>query len=159
MLMPTSRDRPSWFDAGPSSCNVLATGAMHPQSLPTRQSPIFPAHRSAHYFQTSVPLPSVTPFPSSPLGNRPRRKKIAGTSALRAPLIRAGVFLSQPPIITRHRSDGQRIVSSPRPASPTATPHLLSPNRAYQAALQAMIFASSRLQTVKREIFEYRRVT
>ena len=61
---------------------------------------MLPARSSAQYFQPSLPLPSTLPcqFPRS-MG--PAGMKMAGRFMLVAPMIRPGVVLSQPPIITQ----------------------------------------------------------
>ncbi len=62
-------------------------------------SPISPARLSSQYFHMSVPEPS-TSLRQWPGSMGPAGTKTAGRSALAAPISRAGVDLSQPPIST-----------------------------------------------------------
>ena len=62
-------------------------------------SVIFPARRSAQYFQVSEPEPSVVP-PQCPRSIGPAGRNKAGRSIDDAPISSPGVVLSQPPIST-----------------------------------------------------------
>ena len=62
-------------------------------------SVMLPARSSAQYFHESEPEPSVAP-PQLPRSIGPAGMKIAGRFMLVAPMMRAGVVLSQPPIST-----------------------------------------------------------
>ncbi len=63
------------------------------------QSPMRPARLSSQYFHMSVPEPRVWPR-QCPGSMGPAGTKTAGRSTLAAPMSRAGVDLSQPPIRT-----------------------------------------------------------
>ena len=62
-------------------------------------SVILPARSSAQYFQTSLPEPSASPR-QLPRSIGPAGMKIAGRFIEIAPMMSAGVVLSQPPIST-----------------------------------------------------------
>ena len=62
-------------------------------------SVMLPARNSAQYFHVSEPEPSVAP-PQFPLSIGPAGMNMAGRFMLIAPMISAGVVLSQPPIST-----------------------------------------------------------
>ncbi len=70
-----------------------------------------PAQRSAQYFQASLPLPRVS-WPQRAISMGPQGKKMAGILAEMAPINRAGVVLSQPPMSTTPSKGWQRMVSS-----------------------------------------------
>src|SRR5579859_7259291 len=83
-----------------------------PPSIPCQSaSVIVPARNSAQYFQLSDPEPSVTPF-QLPRSIGPAGRKIAGRSIEIAPISKAGVVLSQPPISTTPSAGYERSVSS-----------------------------------------------
>ncbi len=75
------------------------------------RSVMVPARSSAQYFQVSDPDPSVSPrqFPRS-IG--PAGMKIAGRSIEIAPMMSAGVVLSQPPMSTAPSAGYERSTSS-----------------------------------------------
>ena len=62
-------------------------------------SEILPALSSAQYFHPSEPLPKNLPL-KFPLNIGPAGKKTVGKSLLIAPINKAGVVLSHPPIKT-----------------------------------------------------------
>ena len=72
---------------------------------------MLPARSSAQYFQESLPLPSVLPrqFPRS---IAPPGMNTAGRFIDTAPMINAGVVLSQPPISTQPSAGYERSSSS-----------------------------------------------
>jgi hypothetical protein len=74
-------------------------------------SVMLPASFSAQYFQTSAPEPSTLPA-QLPRSIGPAGTKMKGRPALQAPMIRAGVDLSQPPSSTAPSSGWERIDSS-----------------------------------------------
>ncbi len=72
-----------------------------PSSTPCQScSVMLPARSSAQYFQVSLPLPRNWPL-KSPRSIGPAGRKIEGRFIDRAPMISAGVVLSQPPISTQ----------------------------------------------------------
>ncbi len=70
-----------------------------------------PARRSSQYFHTSEPEPSTSPR-QKPRSMGPAGRKRAGRSTLSAPIRRAGVVLSQPPISTSPSRGSERAISS-----------------------------------------------
>jgi hypothetical protein len=88
-----------------------------PDSISSQSAgPILPALSSAQYFHVSLPLPRVS-LRQCPRSIGPAGTKIAGRPALTAPMISAGVVLSQPPMRTAPSSGWQRISSSASIAS------------------------------------------
>ncbi len=87
-------------DAVPMVMQWPAERAM-PSSISSQAcSSMLPARSSAQYFHESLPLPSVLPR-QLPRSMGPPGMKIAGRFMDTAPMISAGVVLSQPPISTQ----------------------------------------------------------
>ena len=74
-------------------------------------SSMLPARNSAQYFHESLPLPSVLPR-QLPRSMGPPGMKTAGRFIDTAPMISAGVVLSQPPISTQPSAGYERSNSS-----------------------------------------------
>ena len=73
--------------------------AMPPSISRHWHSVMVPARSSAQYFQASLPLPRVSPR-QLPRSMGPAGRKMAGMFMLAAPISRAGVVLSHPPMRT-----------------------------------------------------------
>ena len=86
--------------AVPMVMQVPAERAM-PSSISAHAcSSMLPARSSAQYFQESLPLPSVCPR-QLPRNIGPAGMNTVGRFMDSAPMINAGVVLSQPPISTQ----------------------------------------------------------
>ena len=112
------RESGAGIDAAPGRVSPIASAALvmvdavpmvmqwpgeraMPSSTPCQSSSLrLPARFSAQYFQVSLPLPSVPPL-KSPRNIGPAGTKIDGRFIDSAPMISAGVVLSQPPINTQ----------------------------------------------------------
>jgi hypothetical protein len=70
-----------------------------PSTSPHSASEMFPARFSSQYFQASEPAPRYSPR-QLPRNCGPAGTYIKGMPMLTAPMISAGVVLSQPPIST-----------------------------------------------------------
>ena len=98
-IRPRASTTAAIVEAVPMVMHVPGERAI-PSSISHQAShPSLPAHRSAQYFHTSLPLPSVSerhrPFSIGPAG-----RNTQGTSTVKAPINNAGTVLSQPPINT-----------------------------------------------------------
>jgi len=84
---------------------------MPPSMSCQSRSVILPSRRSSQYFHVSEPDPSTLPF-QLPRSIGPAGRKRNGTPALIAPMVSAGVVLSQPPMRTAPSIGCERISSS-----------------------------------------------
>jgi hypothetical protein len=99
MVTPSASAAAVSVDAVPMVMQWPGERARPLSSSAISQSPMSPARLSSQYFHMSVPEPSTSPrqWPGS-IG--PAGTNTAGRSADAAPMRRAGVDLSQPPIRT-----------------------------------------------------------
>ena len=117
MLAPPGRTKPSASArhaivlAVPITMHVPCVGISRPRARSRRASSISPARRAAQSRRQSVHAPSRSPS-SWPASIGPTGATIAGTSALTAPMICAGIVLSQPPTSTTASSGSARNISS-----------------------------------------------
>ncbi len=103
-------------EAVPMVMHVPGERAMPSSISRQAQSSIVPARSSAQYFQTSLPLPRISPR-QLPRSIGPAGRKIAGRFMLVAPITRPGTVLSQPPISTAPSIGLERSSSSASIAS------------------------------------------
>ena len=98
--MPSASTAAVMVEAVPMVMQWPGERAM-PSSTPCQSSSvILPARSSAQYFQVSDPEPSVLPF-QLPRSMGPAGTNSVGRSIDTAPISKAGVVLSQPPISTQ----------------------------------------------------------
>jgi hypothetical protein len=110
-VKPNASTAPVRVEAVPMVMQCPAERAM-PCSTPCQSSSVMlPARSSAQYFQLSLPDPSTAP-PQSPRSIGPAGMKTVGKSIENAPISRAGVVLSQPPIRTQPSAGYDRNSSS-----------------------------------------------
>ena len=115
-ISPRASVTAAMVTAVPIVMQVPGVRAM-PSSMPRQaHSERQPACRSAQNFQTSVPLPSRWSR-QRPASIGPAGMKIAGRSAVIAPIRRPGTVLSQPPISTAPSTGWHRSTSSASSAS------------------------------------------
>jgi hypothetical protein len=110
-VIPRASDAEVMVEAVPMVIQWPGERAM-PFSISSHsRSPIVPARFSSQYLQTSLPLPRVRPL-QVPRSIGPAGTKIAGRSIVMAPMSRAGVVLSQPPMSTAPSIGWERSSSS-----------------------------------------------
>ena len=98
--MPSASTAAVMVEAVPMVMQWPGERAM-PSSTPCQSSSVMlPARSSAQYFQVSDPEPSVLPF-QLPRSMGPAGTNSVGRSIDTAPISKAGVVLSQPPISTQ----------------------------------------------------------
>ena len=97
--------------AVPITMHVPCVGINRPRARSSRASSMSPARRDAHSRRQSVHAPSRSPS-SWPASIGPTGATIAGMFALTAPMICAGIVLSQPPTSTTASSGSARSISS-----------------------------------------------